>query len=101
MRFLNVTTAALCLFACATPRKANKDKAKPTLASNAGGPNAKGKYVCTYDEDTGSHLRNKVCRYIDDTAGSLRAREDTQENWRRFNEGPRRSDTFVTPGTLP
>jgi len=42
----------------------------PTLASNAGGPDAKGKYVCEYEEDTGSHLRNKVCRYVDGDAAA-------------------------------
>ena len=47
----------------------NKSSA-PTLSSNAGGPDAKGKYVCEFEEDTGSHLRNKVCRYVDGDAAA-------------------------------
>lgn len=91
MRLSILAVAAFTLIACASTQSAStKDKsAKPTLASNAGGPAAKGKYVCSYDEDTGSHMRNKVCRYIDDTAGSQRARQETQDNFRRWEMGPR------------
>ncbi len=89
MRLPIIAAAAFSVFACASTRATSTDKSKPTLASNAGGPAAKGKYTCTFEEDTGSHMRNKVCRYIDDTDGSIRARNETQDHWRRFNEGPR------------
>jgi hypothetical protein len=85
MRFSLVATLALSLMACASSNtSAAKKKADPkeTLASNAGGPAAKGKYVCTYDEDTGSHLRQKTCRYVDDDAANNtrnRAQDDIRE----------------------
>jgi hypothetical protein len=89
MRFPLVATLALSLFACTSSRPAQKSAAasadvKPTLNSNAGGPAAKGKYICDYEEDTGSHRRTKICRYVDDTDGSQNARSQTQDNWREF-----------------
>jgi hypothetical protein len=89
MRFPVVATLALSLIACASSRPAQTsstatDKDKPPLASNAGGPAAKGKYICDYEEDTGSHRRTKICRYVDDTDGSRNARAQTQDNWREF-----------------
>jgi hypothetical protein len=92
MRFSLVAVLALSLMACASTHTAGNDssgKAKPTLASNAGGPAAKGKYICDYEEDTGSHRRSKICRYVDDTEGSQNAREKTQDQWRYFNQGPK------------
>jgi hypothetical protein len=71
MRSLFVACIGLSFIACAsggpqgTSGGALKNTSKPTLASNAGGPNAQGKYVCEFEEDTGTHLRNKVCRYVD------------------------------------
>ncbi|HEX4384627.1 MAG TPA: hypothetical protein VH083_16810 [Myxococcales bacterium] len=86
MRFPLVATLALSLIACASSNTsaAKKKSADPkeTLASNAGGPAAKGKYVCTYDEDTGSHMRTKTCRYVDeDNASGNRhqAQDDMRE----------------------
>ena len=76
MRSILLASVALSLVACAgttasgtSSGKQLNDTRKPTLQSNAGGPNARGKYVCEYEEDTGTHLRNKVCRYIDDENG--------------------------------
>ena len=74
MRFSLTAALAFSLIACAASRpkqdatataSASGKAAKPTLASNAGGPNAQGKYICEYEEDTGSHMRQKVCRYQD------------------------------------
>jgi hypothetical protein len=70
MRLTLVFAAALA-FACASNKPkiarsdANTPGAGPSLASNAGGPNAKGKYVCSYEEPIGSHVPVKVCRYQD------------------------------------
>ena len=86
MRFPMAVTLALSLVACASSRssQANKDSGtKETLQSNAGGPNAKGKYTCTYEEDTGSHHRTKICRYVEDTA---EARERTQQDIRDLSQ---------------
>jgi hypothetical protein len=77
MRFPLAATLALSLIACASSNSTvAKKKADPkeSLASNAGGPNAKGKYVCTYDEDTGSHMRQKICRYVDEDTSNNRSR---------------------------
>jgi hypothetical protein len=92
MRFSLVAVLTLSMMACASTHTASKDssgKPTPSLASNAGGPAAKGKYICDYEEDTGSHRRTKICRYVDDTEGSQNAREKTQDQWRYFNQGPR------------
>ncbi|HEX4384626.1 MAG TPA: hypothetical protein VH083_16805 [Myxococcales bacterium] len=61
---------------CASNRAAPAGKAKPTLASNAGGPTAKGKYTCTFEEDVGSHFRQKVCRYVDDQTDARAQQQD-------------------------
>jgi hypothetical protein len=84
MRILFGATIALSMMACANARPVSDSsgKSKPTLASNAGGPNAKGKYVCEYEEDTGSHLRQKVCRYVDSNND---ARGQTQDQFRQWN----------------
>jgi hypothetical protein len=84
MRNLLAATLALSLLACANakPVANSSAKSKPTLASNAGGPNAKGKYTCEYEEDTGSHLRQKVCRYVDSEND---ARGQTQDQFRQWN----------------
>jgi hypothetical protein len=77
---LGATTLAFSLIACANARPVS-DKPKPTLASNAGGPNAKGKYTCEYEEDTGSHLRQKVCRYIDSDNDARGQTQDAVREW--------------------
>jgi hypothetical protein len=87
MRFTLAATLALSLIACAGPNATSASstagKSQPTLASNAGGPKAKGKYTCEYEEDTGSHLRNKVCRYIDSDSD---ARGRLQDDIREFQQ---------------
>lgn len=87
MRSLLAACLGLSLVACATPGPqggALKNKSStPTLSSNAGGPNAKGKYVCEYEEDTGSHLRNKVCRYVDEESDERGRTQDEFRNWQR------------------
>jgi hypothetical protein len=83
MRFPLVATLALSLIACASSNTtvAKKKTADPkeTLASNAGGPAAKGKYVCTYDEDTGSHMRQKTCRYVDEDTNNANRRQQQDD----------------------
>jgi len=88
MRFPLAATLALSLIACASSRPMqdatattdSSGKSKPNLASNAGGPNAKGKYTCDYEEDTGSHLRQKICRYVDsDNDARGRVQDDIRE----------------------
>jgi hypothetical protein len=76
MRFALAAMSVLSIVACAAPAPSAKGAGakKTELASNAGGPNAKGKYVCTYEEDVGSHMRQKICRYIDDQ-GDARGRQ--------------------------
>jgi|SRR5476649_308479 hypothetical protein len=94
MRFPLAAVLVFSLIACASTRAANNaEKSKPTLASNAGGPAAKGKYTCDYEEDTGSHLRQKVCRYIDSDTDTI---HQTQDDWRDFLH---RQDT--KPGMNP
>jgi hypothetical protein len=84
MRFPMAVTLAFSLLACASTTSSKTDKAKdPTLASNAGGPNAKGKYTCTYEEDTGSHMRQKICRYVEDSSV---ARDRTQQDMRDLSQ---------------
>jgi hypothetical protein len=91
MRFKMVVMLGVPLIACASSRArpaqttaVASSESKPTLKSNAGGPAAKGKYICDYEEDTGSHMRQKVCRYVEDTEGSQNSRNQTQDNWREF-----------------
>jgi hypothetical protein len=96
MRFSLVAVLALSLMACAGTHTASNDssgKAKPTLASNADGPAAKGKYFCDYEENTGSHRRQKICRYIDSDTDTI---HQTQDDWRDFLH---RQDT--KPGMNP
>jgi hypothetical protein len=77
MRLVSSALLGLALAGCASNRAAPAaDKSKPTLASNAGGPAAKGKYTCTYEEDVGSHLRQKVCRYVDDRTDARGQQQD-------------------------
>jgi hypothetical protein len=65
-----ISVLAIVLFACASakpnPVATAPAPPKPTLASNAGGPDAKGKYVCEYEEPVGTHVPKKVCRYVDE-----------------------------------
>jgi hypothetical protein len=86
MRIFFGAAIALSMMACANARPVSDSsvKSKPTLASNAGGPNAKGKYTCEYEEDTGSHLRQKVCRYVDSDND---ARLQTQDMFRSWTSG--------------
>jgi hypothetical protein len=87
MRFSMAVTLAVSLFACASTsssKATSTDKAKtPTLSSNAGGPAAKGKYTCSYEEDTGSHMRQKICRYVDE---STEARDRVQQDMRDLSQ---------------
>ena len=77
MRLVSSAVLGLALAGCASHRAAPAaDKSKPTLASNAGGPPARGKYTCTYEEDVGSHFRQKVCRYVDDQSDARRQQQD-------------------------
>ncbi|HEY2031123.1 MAG TPA: hypothetical protein VGH20_18130 [Myxococcales bacterium] len=83
MRSLFAVCLGLSFVGCATGGSQStslKNKSgTPTLASNAGGPNAKGKYVCEFEEDTGSHLRNKVCRYVDsDTEARMHIQDEVR-----------------------
>jgi hypothetical protein len=89
MRLRLVAPIALALFACASARPTadttnvadGRNAARPTLASNAGGPNARGKYTCDYEEDTGSHLRQKVCRYVDSENDARGQVQDAVREW--------------------
>ena len=87
MRSLLAACLGLSFVACATSGSqggALKNKSNtPTLSSNAGGPNAKGKYVCEFEEDTGSHLRSKVCRYVDEESEQRARTQDDVRNWQR------------------
>jgi hypothetical protein len=87
MRFPMAVTLAFSLIACASTSSSkanNTAKAKDgTLSSNAGGPNAKGKYTCSYEEDTGSHMRQKICRYVDE---STEARDRAQQDMRDMSQ---------------
>ncbi|HEY2031124.1 MAG TPA: hypothetical protein VGH20_18135 [Myxococcales bacterium] len=95
MRSLFAVCLGLSFAGCATASSQGtslKNKSgTPTLSSNAGGPNAKGKYVCEFEEDTGSHLRNKVCRYVD---SDTEARMHIQDEVRNLD----RSGTNTVPG---
>jgi hypothetical protein len=87
MRFPLIATVIVSFIACASSKPkatplADARNHQPTLQSNANGPNARGKYVCDFEEDTGSHLRQKVCRYIDNDND---ARGQTQD-WIRAQE---------------
>jgi hypothetical protein len=87
MRFALVFVASLA-FACAGSKAAKPDATKPpgagpTLASNAGGPDAKGKYVCAYEEKLGSHVPVKVCRYQDENSY-----DDTRDRLQDSLRGP-------------
>jgi hypothetical protein len=85
MRSFLGAAIALSLMACANARPVNDSsgRSKPTLASNAGGPDAKGKYICDYEEDTGSHLRQKVCRYRDSDNDHRLQTQDQFREWQR------------------
>jgi hypothetical protein len=85
MRNFLRAAVALSLMACANARPVNDSwgRSKPTLASNAGGPNATGRYTCDYEEDTGSHLRQKVCRYIDSDHDARGQTQDMFREWQR------------------
>jgi hypothetical protein len=63
--------------ASSTSQKSAQQKTPP-LASNAGGPNAKGKFVCEYEDSVGTHFSQKVCRYRDEDE-EQRARQSTQD----------------------
>lgn len=98
MRSLFAVCLGLSFAGCATAGSqgsqggALKNKSgTPSLQSNAGGPDAKGKYVCEYEEDTGTHLRNKVCRYVD---SDTEARMHIQDEVRNLG----RSGTNTVPG---
>ena len=98
MRVPLAAAAVLSFVACASPTAASKDgsgKSKQQLASNAGGPNAKGKYTCTFEEDVGSHFRQKVCRYIDDQND---ARGRQQDDIREMGMHSLRQPTTSAPG---
>ena len=90
MRSLFAVCLGLSFAGCATTGSSGsqggalKNKSNtPTLSSNAGGPNAKGKYVCEYEEDTGTHLRNKVCRYVDSDDDTRGQTQDAIREWQR------------------
>jgi hypothetical protein len=79
MRSALAAVAVLSLIACAGAKPAGTDgpgKAKQPLASNASGPAPKGKYICTFEEDVGSHFRQKICRYIDDSNDARGRQQD-------------------------
>jgi hypothetical protein len=83
MRIFLGAALALSMMACANARPDSSGRSTPTLASNAGGPNATGKYTCEYQEDTGSHLRQKVCRYVDSDSDMRGKTQDMFREWQR------------------
>jgi len=44
-----------------------------------GGTGPQGKFVCDFETPLGSHVSQKVCRYVDDTDESTTHRQQTQE----------------------
>ena len=102
MRFALAAVSVVSMIACAAPSAETKDgggKSKPTLASNAGGPTAKGKYICSYEEDVGSHLRQKVCRYLDDQGDARgRQQDDLREMGMHSVSLPAMPGSTSTPG---
>jgi hypothetical protein len=95
MRFSIAATLAFSLIACASTQTASNRAVKPgpMLASNAGGPEAKGKYTCDYEAETGSHRRQKICRYVDSDTDTIHA---TQDGMREF-QSHQNTDTLPTP----